>query len=95
MNKDLELSDGQYNAALAIFFVSYSIFEPLTNILLKKHRPSIFIPVTMYVRDSHQYVISFLYILTRQDALGNLYDPHGICVQLEWADGGAVVLRTH
>lgn len=95
MNKDLELSDGQYNAALAIFFVSYSIFEPLTNILLKKHRPSVFIPVTMYVRDYQQHVISFLYTLTRQDVLGNLHDPHGICVQLEWTNGGTVVSRTH
>ncbi|GBF65079.1 transporter [Trichophyton mentagrophytes] len=45
--KDLRLSDGQYAAALTIFFVSYSIFEPLTNILLKKLKPSLFIPVIM------------------------------------------------
>lgn len=36
-----------YNATLTIFFVSYAIFEPLTNILLKKLRPSIFIPIIM------------------------------------------------
>ncbi|EFR01847.1 high-affinity nicotinic acid transporter [Nannizzia gypsea CBS 118893] len=47
--KDLRLSDGQYAAALTIFFVSYSIFEPLTNILLKKLRPSLFIPCIMVV----------------------------------------------
>lgn len=41
------MSDSQYNAALTIFFVSYSIFEPLTNILLKRLRPSIFIPIIM------------------------------------------------
>jgi hypothetical protein len=41
------LSTGQYNAALSIFFVSYSLFEPLTNILLKRLRPSIFIPIIM------------------------------------------------
>jgi hypothetical protein len=32
---------------LTIFFVSYSCFEPLTQILLKRFRPSIFLPVTM------------------------------------------------
>lgn len=35
----------QYNATLTIFFVSYAVFEPLTNVLLKSIRPSIFIPV--------------------------------------------------
>lgn len=41
------LSTGKYNAALSIFFVSYSVFEPLTNILLKRLRPAIFIPIIM------------------------------------------------
>lgn len=42
------MSTGQYNAALSIFFVSYAIFEPLANILLKRLRPSVFIPIIMY-----------------------------------------------
>jgi hypothetical protein len=42
------LSTGQYNAALSIFFVSYAIFEPLTNIMLKRFSPRRFIPVIMY-----------------------------------------------
>jgi hypothetical protein len=41
------MSTASYNATLTIFFVSYAIFEPLTNILLKKLRPSIFIPIIM------------------------------------------------
>ena len=41
------MTAGQYNAALSIFFVSYALFEPLTNILLKRLRPSIFIPIIM------------------------------------------------
>lgn len=44
---DLNLTGNQYNAALTIFFVSYSLFEPLTNVLLKRLRPSIFIPIIM------------------------------------------------
>ncbi|KAM3087060.1 hypothetical protein ACMFMF_000992 [Clarireedia jacksonii] len=43
------MSTGRYNAALSIFFVSYSIFEPLTNVLLKRLRPSIFIPIIMTI----------------------------------------------
>ncbi|BCS18891.1 uncharacterized protein APUU_11719A [Aspergillus puulaauensis] len=47
LQEDLDMSDSQYNAALTIFFVSYSVFEPLTNVLLKRLRPSIFIPIIM------------------------------------------------
>jgi len=44
---DLGMTGGQYSAALSIFFVSYAGFEPLTNILLKRLRPSVFIPGIM------------------------------------------------
>lgn len=43
---NLRLPD-QYNQTLTIFFISYSIFEPLTNVLLKRMRPSVFIPIIM------------------------------------------------
>ena len=55
LSTDLRLSTSQFNATLTIFFVSYSVFEPLTNILLKKLRPSIFLPLLMCV---------FLFILS-------------------------------
>ncbi|KAK3677798.1 hypothetical protein LTR78_002648 [Recurvomyces mirabilis] len=46
--KDLNnMSNGQYAAALSLFFVSYAGFEPLTNILLKRLKPSVFIPLIM------------------------------------------------
>lgn len=32
----------QYNISLTIFFVSYALFEPITNTLLKKFTPRIF-----------------------------------------------------
>ena len=41
------MTPGQYNAALTLFFISYSLLEPLTNVLLKRLRPSIFIPMIM------------------------------------------------
>lgn len=48
LQKELhEMTTGKYNAALSIFFVSYSVFEPLTNVLLKRLRPAIFIPIIM------------------------------------------------
>lgn len=45
--KDLHMTPGQYTAALSIFFVSYSVFEPVTNVLLKRMRPSVFLPLIM------------------------------------------------
>ncbi|KAI9693857.1 MAG: hypothetical protein M1822_003128 [Bathelium mastoideum] len=41
------MTPGQYNAALTLFFISYALLEPLTNVLLKRLRPSIFIPAIM------------------------------------------------
>ncbi|KAK2728195.1 major facilitator superfamily transporter [Colletotrichum kahawae] len=61
INEDLGLSDGQYNAALAIFFISYSLFEPVTNILLTKYKPSRFIPVTMILGGICMTLMGFVY----------------------------------
>ncbi|KXG54257.1 Major facilitator superfamily domain, general substrate transporter [Penicillium griseofulvum] len=47
LQTDLHMTNAQYNATLTIFFVSYSVFEPLTNVLLKRLRPSVFIPLIM------------------------------------------------
>jgi len=44
---DLKMTNNQYNISLTVFFISYSLFEPLTNVLLKKLRPSIFLPAIM------------------------------------------------
>ncbi|KAI0175530.1 MFS general substrate transporter [Hypoxylon sp. FL1284] len=51
----------QYNESLTIFFISYSVFEPLTNILLKKLRPSIFIPVIMILWGAAMTGTGFVY----------------------------------
>jgi len=45
--KDLKMTNDQYNICLTVFFISYALFEPLTNIMLKKLRPSIFLPAIM------------------------------------------------
>ena len=49
LEKDIGIDDKsfQYSATLIIFFVSYALFEPLANMLLKRLRPSVFIPIIM------------------------------------------------
>lgn len=47
LEKSLHITPGQYNASLSIFFVSYSLSEPLTNVLLKRLQPRVFIPSIM------------------------------------------------
>lgn len=42
MEEDLGMVKGDYNMALTIFFISYAVFEPLTNALLKRLTPRIF-----------------------------------------------------
>jgi len=49
LQEDLKMTNGQYLVTLTIFFVSYSCFEPLTNVLLKRLRPSVFLPIIMLV----------------------------------------------
>lgn len=41
------MTNGQYNASLSVFFVSYALFEPLTNVLLKRYQPKLFLTVTI------------------------------------------------
>ena len=41
------MTNGQYAVALSLFFVPYPFIEPLTNVLLKRLRPSILIPIIM------------------------------------------------
>ncbi|KAK4049038.1 hypothetical protein OIV83_004399 [Microbotryomycetes sp. JL201] len=47
LEKDLKLVGNQYQIALVVFFVGYVITEIPSNILLKKLRPSRFIPALM------------------------------------------------
>lgn len=39
MEQDLNMSGFDYNMSLTIFFVSYALFEPITNALLKLMTP--------------------------------------------------------
>ncbi|KAM7198120.1 MFS general substrate transporter [Rhypophila sp. PSN 637] len=44
---DVPMSTSQYNLTLTIFFISYSAFEAIANVLMKRFRPSVFLPITM------------------------------------------------
>lgn len=41
--EDANITPGQYNLAQAVFFISYAVFEPPSNVLLKKLRPNVWI----------------------------------------------------
>ena len=41
------MTPGQYYAALSVFFVSYSLLEPLTNVLIKLWGPRVFLTATI------------------------------------------------
>lgn len=47
LTKDIPMTTHEYNLTLTIFFISYAVFEPLANFLLKYTKPSIFIPLIM------------------------------------------------
>ncbi|KAL2193705.1 major facilitator superfamily domain-containing protein [Corynascus similis CBS 632.67] len=61
LNEDLGLTTSSYNATLTIFFVSYAVFEPLSNILLKRLRPSIYIPIIMIFWGASMLGMGFVY----------------------------------
>ncbi|EFW23125.1 hypothetical protein D8B26_006646 [Coccidioides posadasii str. Silveira] len=73
LDKDLNLQGSQYNWTLTVFFFTYATFEIPANILLKKLRPSIFLPSIMLawgtvmtlmglVKNYHGLLISRLFL---------------------------------
>ncbi|KIJ68580.1 hypothetical protein HYDPIDRAFT_82841 [Hydnomerulius pinastri MD-312] len=47
LEADLHISDKQYLIALTVFFFPYALFEPASNIVLKRFRPSIWLSSMM------------------------------------------------
>ncbi|KAF5356139.1 hypothetical protein D9756_004072 [Leucocoprinus leucothites] len=47
MEKDLGINDNQYLIALTLFFFPYSLFEPASNVLLRRLKPSIWLSTMM------------------------------------------------
>ena len=69
LQTDLGMTNAQYNASLTIFFVSYSVFEPATNVLLKRLRPSIFIPSIMMAWVCEAFLSSALFFVRSGSSL--------------------------
>ncbi|KAF2729722.1 MFS general substrate transporter [Polyplosphaeria fusca] len=49
MADDLQLSSNEYSIALVVFFVGYVVFEPPSNMILVRTRPSLYLPAIMVV----------------------------------------------
>ncbi|KAI9148213.1 MFS transporter prlL [Paramyrothecium foliicola] len=49
MTDDLNMSSGQYSIALVVFFIGYVLFEPPSNMILVRTRPSLYLPAIMAV----------------------------------------------
>lgn len=47
LQEDLKLTNDQYNICLTVFFFSYAAFEVPSNLLLKRLRPSRWLPLIM------------------------------------------------
>lgn len=49
LTQDVPMSTTGYNLTLTVFFIAYAAFEALANILIKRYRPSVVLPIIMYV----------------------------------------------
>lgn len=49
MATDLSLTSNQYSIALVVFFVTYVVFEPPSNMLLVRFKPSVYLPCIMAI----------------------------------------------
>lgn len=64
------MTNNQYNATLTIFFVSYAVFEPLTNVLLKRTTPKYFITAIIIIWVSYMNLSWWLF---QADPVGREY----------------------
>ncbi|PSK60180.1 hypothetical protein B9Z65_1078 [Elsinoe australis] len=49
MADDLHLTSAQYSVILVVFFVGYVVFEPPSNMILVRSKPSIYLPTLMVI----------------------------------------------
>ncbi|KAL3477945.1 major facilitator superfamily domain-containing protein [Aspergillus californicus] len=49
MAEDLDISSSQYSVILVVFFVGYVVFEPPSNMILVRTRPSLYLPAIMTI----------------------------------------------
>ncbi|KAL0951359.1 hypothetical protein HGRIS_008063 [Hohenbuehelia grisea] len=49
LERDLHINDKQYLLALTVFFFPYSLFEPVSNVILRLFRPSIWLSTMIFL----------------------------------------------
>jgi sugar phosphate permease len=49
LEKDLHMRGHDYNIALSVFFITYALIEPVSNVILKRTSPPLFFTVVMTV----------------------------------------------
>jgi MFS family permease len=49
MADDLKLTSEQYSLCLVVFFITYVVFEPPSNMLLVRFKPSVYLPAIMII----------------------------------------------
>ncbi|KAF0319185.1 vitamin H transporter [Colletotrichum asianum] len=58
MADDIGLSSSQYSIVLVVFFIGYVIFEPPSNVILVRTRPSLYLPFIMALWGVLTYIMS-------------------------------------
>lgn len=66
LQEDLKMTGDEYNWCLTVFFFTYAFFEVPSNLLLKKLRPSIWLPTIMV---SWGVVMTLMGIVKNYDGL--------------------------
>lgn len=66
LGADLHLSGTQYNIAVTLFFIPYSLLEVPSNIILKLTRPSIWISLMMFSWGLVMYAVTSPLLFLRQ-----------------------------
>lgn len=101
LQQALNMTNNQYNLTLTIFFISYSVFEPLTNVLLKRTTPKYFITAIIVIWVSRIWFFISIFVmaprackLTILGISGNMHDNNGSCPQLLRPHGSALVSWT-
>ncbi|KIK07427.1 hypothetical protein K443DRAFT_129105 [Laccaria amethystina LaAM-08-1] len=47
LEEDININDGKYLIALSVFFLPYAVFEPASNVILRKLKPSLWLSTMM------------------------------------------------
>lgn len=81
LEKDLNMHGNQYNIALFIFFIPYMILDIPANIMMKRLRPSYYLPCLMFCWGKYPAYTTRSYHLMR---FRNCHHRRGVDPKLRW-----------